>query len=185
MIPYAWRRRTGWRRWLIFVAQQFPAENVLLIDSGSTTTDIVYLNHGRPEPRGWTDRERLATGELVYTGLRRTPICAVLGMAVAAEFFATMLDAYVFTEDWPDNPDDCDTADGRPATRAFARARMARMRCADVETFSAEAGMATGRARVANATARAFARDESRDDGAAGAAHRRVRIGRDPGPRFA
>ena len=42
----------------------------------TATTDIVYLNHGMPEPRGFTDRERMKTGELVYTGVRRTPICA-------------------------------------------------------------------------------------------------------------
>jgi uncharacterized hydantoinase/oxoprolinase family protein len=38
----------------------------------------------------------------------------------------------------PERPDDCRTADGRPATRAFAHARLARMRCADVETFDIE-----------------------------------------------
>jgi len=36
----------------------------------------------------------MRTGELVYTGIRRTPICAVLNRDVAAELFATMLDAY-------------------------------------------------------------------------------------------
>ena len=119
-----------------FVAQQFKDENVLLIDTGSTTTDIIYLNHGNPEPRGLTDVNRLTTGELVYTGVRRTPICAMLGMEVAAEFFATMLDAYLLDGSLPENAEDCDTADGRPATRACAHARLARMCCADVDSFS-------------------------------------------------
>jgi probable H4MPT-linked C1 transfer pathway protein len=121
-----------------FVARRFADERVLLIDTGSTTTDIVYLNCGVPEPRCLTDADRLASGELVYTGVRRTPICAVLGMEVAAEFFATMLDAYVMLGLLPENPDDRDTADGRPMTRIFAHARLARMRCADAETFSQE-----------------------------------------------
>jgi (4-(4-[2-(gamma-L-glutamylamino)ethyl]phenoxymethyl)furan-2-yl)methanamine synthase len=117
------------------IAGRYPNENALLIDTGSTTTDILYLRRGVPEPRGLTDRDRLAAGELVYTGVRRTPICAVLGMEVAAEFFATMLDAYLLAGLVPENSADCDTADGRPATRACAHARLARMLCADAETL--------------------------------------------------
>ena len=128
----------NWLAQAAFVAQQYPADASLLIDTGSTTTDIVYLNHGKPEPRGLTDPERLATGELVYTGVRRTPLCAVRGMDVAAEFFATMRDVYVYLRLVPEDPDDCDTADNRPATRACAHARLARMRCADVDTYSSE-----------------------------------------------
>jgi len=128
----------NWLALAHYVARRFPNENVLLIDTGSTTTDIVYLNRGRPEPRGLTDPERLAAGELVYTGVRRTPICAVLGMQVAAEFFATMLDAYLYAGLVPENAADRDSADGRPAICTHARARLARMRCADAETFSDE-----------------------------------------------
>jgi probable H4MPT-linked C1 transfer pathway protein len=104
----------------------------LLIDTGSTTTDIVYLEGGQPAPRGLTDSDRLASGELVYTGVRRTPVCAVLGIRVAAEFFATMLDVYLVLGLASENGKDTDTADGRPATRHHAAARLARMRCADV-----------------------------------------------------
>jgi uncharacterized hydantoinase/oxoprolinase family protein len=56
-------------------------------------------------------------------------------MHVAAEFFATMFDAYLIAGLIPEAPNDCDTADGRPATRAGAHARLARLRCADVESF--------------------------------------------------
>jgi probable H4MPT-linked C1 transfer pathway protein len=108
----------------------------LLIDTGSTTTDLVFIDQGMPRPRARTDRERLASGELVYTGIRRTPVCAVLGMGVAAEFFATMLDVYLLLGLWPENPADTETADGRPATRDHARRRLARMWCADVEEIT-------------------------------------------------
>ena len=128
----------NWLALAHLVAQHFADERVLLIDTGSTTTDIVYLNRGVPEPRCLTDADRMASGEMVYTGLRRTPICAVLGMEVAAEFFATMLDAYVMLGLLPENPDDRDTADGRPMTCTYAHVRLARMRCADAETFSEE-----------------------------------------------
>jgi uncharacterized hydantoinase/oxoprolinase family protein len=75
-------------------------------------------------------------GELVYTGVRRTPVCALLGPSVAAELFATTLDAYLLLGWIDDNPADTDTADGRPATVAFAHARMARMLGGDAETIT-------------------------------------------------
>ncbi|HZZ78630.1 MAG TPA: hydantoinase/oxoprolinase family protein [Gemmataceae bacterium] len=146
----------NWLAQAHFVAQRFPDRCALLIDTGSTTTDIVYLNRGHAEPNCLVDADRLASGELVYTGIRRTPISAVLGLQgqVAAEFFATMLDAYVFAGLLPEDADDRDTADGRPLTRAFAHARLARMRCADAETFSeAQARMLAEQAVAVQTTA--------------------------------
>jgi uncharacterized hydantoinase/oxoprolinase family protein len=94
----------------------------------------VPLSDGRPVPLGHTDPERLACGELVYTGVRRTPVCAVLGLdGVTAEFFATVHDAYLLLGLCPEDPADTDTADGRPATRRYALARLARMLGGDVE----------------------------------------------------
>ena len=40
----------------------------LFVDLGSTTTDILVLAGGEVRAQGLTDRERLAAGELVYTG---------------------------------------------------------------------------------------------------------------------
>src|ERR1043165_1409786 len=99
----------NWLALAHFVARQFPREHVLLIDTGSTTTDILYLHQGVPEPSGLTDIERLASGELVYTGIRRTPMCAVLGMQspIAAEWFATLLVVYIWGGLLPPNPADC------------------------------------------------------------------------------
>jgi (4-(4-[2-(gamma-L-glutamylamino)ethyl]phenoxymethyl)furan-2-yl)methanamine synthase len=128
----------NWLALAQFVAATFPDERLLLIDIGSTTTDLVYLHQGKPEPRGFNDYARLTYDELVYTGVRRTPLCAVMGIKVAAEWFATMLDAYLVLGLLPENPDDCDTADGRPATRACAHARLARMLCADTESFGVD-----------------------------------------------
>jgi probable H4MPT-linked C1 transfer pathway protein len=109
----------------------------MLIDIGSTTTDIVPLRDGLPVPRGRTDPERLREAELVYTGVRRTPLCALLGSDVAAEVFATTLDVYLLLGWIAEEPSNLRTADGRVATRAAAEGRLARMLCADRETSTA------------------------------------------------
>jgi probable H4MPT-linked C1 transfer pathway protein len=126
----------NWLALATFVGRYAPAGWSMLIDIGSTTTDIVRLFDGKPTPRGRTDRERLKNQELVYTGVRRTPVCALLGMDGAAELFATTLDIHLLFGDLPENSNDQNTADGRPATRMAAHARLARMSGADLETFS-------------------------------------------------
>ena len=65
-------------------------------------------------------------------------MCALLGGFGAAELFATTLDVYLTLGQIPEDPADCDTADGRPATRQAAAARLARMLCADLETSTEE-----------------------------------------------
>ncbi|MGH8490294.1 MAG: hydantoinase/oxoprolinase family protein [Gammaproteobacteria bacterium] len=77
----------------------------ILVDIGSTTTDIVEFNRGNVCFRGYTDAERLGSEELVYTGVIRTPVFAVVSRApflgewqsVTAERFATMADVYTLT----------------------------------------------------------------------------------------
>jgi probable H4MPT-linked C1 transfer pathway protein len=125
----------NWLALATFAGRFAPKGPALLIDIGSTTTDIIPLCDGRPVPRGRSDPERLRCRELVYTGVRRTPVCALLGAAGAAEFFATTLDVYLILGDQPENAGDRDTADGRSATRAAAHARLARMVCADGEIW--------------------------------------------------
>src|SRR5207249_6259169 len=100
--------------------------------------DIIPLRADRPIALGSTDPERLRSGELVYMGVRRTPICALLGSAVAAELFATTLDAYLVLDLLGEEPGNCDTADGRAATKSAAHARLARMLGGDFETCSTE-----------------------------------------------
>jgi (4-(4-[2-(gamma-L-glutamylamino)ethyl]phenoxymethyl)furan-2-yl)methanamine synthase len=128
--------------WL--VAKEFPSRRTLLIDVGSTTTDLIPIIDGKPVPQGRTDRARLASGELIYQGVERTPVCALVqeltlsGVRhhVMNELFATTLDAYLITGDLPEDPTESMTADGRPATKANARDRLARMIGADATTFT-------------------------------------------------
>lgn len=124
----------NWLGLATFAGRYLLSGPALVIDIGSTTTDIIPVLDGRPVPRGRTDPERLRCRELVYTGVRRTPVCALLGGDGAAEFFATSQDVYLVLGELPEAPADLDTADGRPATRPLAQARLARMLCADLET---------------------------------------------------
>lgn len=121
-------------------AAQGPA---LLVDVGSTTCDVIPLVDGQPVATGKTDTQRLLTGELVYTGIERTPVCAVAQSGpyrgqecpLAAELFATMQDAYIVLGKIPEDPHDARTANGRPATRISAVARLGRMLAADAGEF--------------------------------------------------
>ena len=128
----------NWHAMATFAGRYAPDGGALLIDIGSTTTDIIPILDGRPISTGKTDVERLRSGELVYTGVGRTPVCALLGKSVAAEVFATTRDAYLILEWQSERLEDLDTADGRTATLKNASARMSRMLCGDPETISAE-----------------------------------------------
>ena len=124
----------NWLALAAFAAPMAATGSALLVDVGSTTTDIVPLHDGKPLPRAVTDRRRLRTRELVYTGVRRTPVCAVLGSSVAAELFATTLDAYLILGKIPEDCSAHATADGRPATVCCARSRLARLLCSDAQS---------------------------------------------------
>lgn len=115
-----------------------PSRSAILVDVGSTTTDIIPIYYGQPHSVGRTDAERLGTKELIYTGVRRTPICALIQEGVAAELFATTLDAYLMLGNVPENEADVGTADGRPATRKYSHARLARMLGGDPKLSSIE-----------------------------------------------
>jgi (4-(4-[2-(gamma-L-glutamylamino)ethyl]phenoxymethyl)furan-2-yl)methanamine synthase len=107
----------------------------LLLDIGSTTTDIVPVIAGKIAARGLTDGERLATGELLYSGIVRTPLAAMARFApfggrsvgIMAELFATSADAHRLAGTLPDGADLHPAADGRGKTAEESRARLARM----------------------------------------------------------
>jgi (4-(4-[2-(gamma-L-glutamylamino)ethyl]phenoxymethyl)furan-2-yl)methanamine synthase len=115
--------------------------NALLVDIGSTTTDLVPIVAGAVVARGYTDAERLAAGELVYTGMVRSFAMAVTERAPFAgrwsplinENFATMADVHRILGQLPEGVDQMATADGRAKTAAASRARLARMVGCDVD----------------------------------------------------
>jgi (4-(4-[2-(gamma-L-glutamylamino)ethyl]phenoxymethyl)furan-2-yl)methanamine synthase len=128
----------NWHALATRAVREFCRGPSLLLDTGSTTTDIIPILDGYPIPLGKTDSERLRTGELVYTGVRRTPVCAVLNAGVAAEWFATTHDVYVALGLLPPEPDNRCTADGRPMTVQRAHARLARMLGGDDDVTPSE-----------------------------------------------
>jgi probable H4MPT-linked C1 transfer pathway protein len=123
----------NWHALATFAGRFAPIGPAILIDIGSTTTDVIPLLDGKPVPTRLTDPERLESRELVYTGVRRTPVCAFMGPRGAAELFATTHDVYLLLGLIPEDPSDLSTADGRPATVDNAHARLARMLGGDIE----------------------------------------------------
>ena len=73
----------NWLALATFAGRFAPDRGGLVVDIGSTTTDIIPLWEGRPVPRGRTDA--IGCGpELLYCGVRRTPF--VLARRRHAEF---------------------------------------------------------------------------------------------------
>ncbi|MGB8993223.1 MAG: hydantoinase/oxoprolinase family protein, partial [Desulfobaccales bacterium] len=111
----------------------------LFVDMGSTTTDIIPIK-GEPLAAR-TDYLRLARGELVYTGLLRTNLGALLPwvrirgdcIPLAPEFFAITADAYLALGEISEERYTCDAPDGAGKSRAAALQRLARTVCADLE----------------------------------------------------
>jgi probable H4MPT-linked C1 transfer pathway protein len=144
----------NWLALATLAARLFSQDAALLIDIGSTTTDLIPLDHGIVAARGRSDTERLQSGELVYAGIRRTPVCALatelpfrgVPTGLAAELFASTLDVYLTLGDIESNPLDLSTADGRPSTADAARDRLARMIGADRDGFSSDDALAFSQA---------------------------------------
>jgi hypothetical protein len=132
--------------------------DALLVDTGTTTTDIIPLVNGEVRAAGWTDPDRLASGELVYTGAVRTPLEAIVpdvpyrsgSATVSAEGFALIGDVHVWRGDLAASDYATPAPDGRAATRECAGERLARVICADREMID-EAGVS----RIADAVAAA------------------------------
>ena len=113
----------------------------LLVDIGSTTTDIVPIVDGDVRAYGRDDATRLASGELVYTGIVRTPIMALAQAApfadtwtpLMAEYFATTADVYRLTGELDERHDQHPSADNGSKAPADSARRLARMVGRDAE----------------------------------------------------
>ena len=135
---------TNWLASALFIAADHP--DCILMDIGSTTTDIIPIRGGKVISRGRNDTQRLAAGELVYTGVLRTNPNTIVNQApvagrpcrVAAEYFTCMADVYLVLGQIAPGGYTCPTADGQAKSIPAARDRIARLVCSDSEMMSAE-----------------------------------------------
>ncbi len=123
----------NWHATASFVAQNIDAG--VLIDIGSTTTDIIPFASEQLFNIAYTDHERLRDNELIYTGVIRTPVMAVVNkifydgqwQSIAAENFSTMADIYRLSSELNEQDDILETADGAGKTPCDSARRLARM----------------------------------------------------------
>lgn len=135
----------NWHATAQFIAQHY--DSGVLIDIGSSTTDIVAFLRGRLCNRGRTDQQRLQYDELVYSGVVRTPLMAIVDklpfagewQSLAAEHFATTADIYRLTGELDDTSDMMEPADGGGKTKLDSARRLARMLGADLEPTESNA----------------------------------------------
>jgi probable H4MPT-linked C1 transfer pathway protein len=147
-----------------------PFPSSVLLDIGSTTTDIIPLPEF-PRLLGLTDLDRLRRGYLLYTGLLRTslptqiPAVTLKGIEVpvCAEHFAIAADAHLVLGHISPRLYSCDTPDGGQKNVAAALRRLARVVCADLEEIGPEGAMEIARQfweaqrdRIREATDRVF-----------------------------
>lgn len=118
----------------------------LLVDIGSTTTDIVPVRDGRVRARGADDAARLVSGELAYTGVTRTPVMALTPavpfagemVPLMAELFATTADVHRLCGRLPAEADLHPAADGGEKSETGSARRLARMVGLDADTAPLE-----------------------------------------------
>jgi (4-(4-[2-(gamma-L-glutamylamino)ethyl]phenoxymethyl)furan-2-yl)methanamine synthase len=132
-----WRHvaSANWLATALHTAMQHAEHDAVLIDIGSTTTDLIALRRGRVLTTARTDAERLASGELVYHGVVRTPLCALTQRIawrgrehnVMNEFFATTADVYRLSGELDAAHDQAAGADNAAKDVRATQQRLARM----------------------------------------------------------
>lgn len=128
----------NWMASALAVGKEFV--DCIFLDTGSTTTDIIPIKNGKPLARK-TDFERLKHGELVYSGVLRTNLAAVLKSVnmggersrISSELFAITADAYLLLGLIQQENYTCDTPDGAGKRIFDAKRRLARVVCADLD----------------------------------------------------
>ncbi len=139
---------TNWLASAKFVAALY--NDVIFVDIGSTTTDVIPLVRGVIKAKR-RDIERLKSGELIYSGVLRTNIAALLKTVeigehgekcgVSSELFAITADAYLLLGYITEDEYSCESPDsytfvGREKdekSRMSAMRRLSRVVCSDLE----------------------------------------------------
>ncbi|MBS0445386.1 MAG: H4MPT-linked C1 transfer pathway protein [Proteobacteria bacterium] len=144
----------NWHATAQHAALQCDAAGGVLVDIGSTTTDLIAFRDGQVATTDGGDHERLASGALVYQGVVRTPLCALApriewrgsSVNVMNELFATTADVYRLTGELAGAHDLQPAADGGAKDADATRRRLARMIGLDARDADAYAWLALARA---------------------------------------
>ncbi len=123
----------NWHATGSFVAQCL--DKGIVVDIGSTTTDLIPFCGGKLHVIGYTDHQRLRHDELVYTGVIRTPVMSIVNRLfyqgrwqnIAAEHFATMADVYRLTGKLDERDDLIAAVDGAGKAVGDSARRLFRM----------------------------------------------------------
>ena len=137
-------------------------QDALFIDIGSTTADLIPIVAGHVAAVGYSDAERLASGELVYTGMTRSFVMSMASRApfrgawtpLMNEYFASSADVHRILGDLPDGADKMATADCRDVAGddwneiGCRRANVDEQRVPQLKRDERGAGMPIGRGNV-------------------------------------
>ncbi len=123
----------NWHASASYVAKKIP--RALFVDMGSTTTDLITVMGGQCMNNGYTDADRLTSGELVYTGFTRSFLMSICQKAPFAgqwtalmnEHFATTSDIYRILGQLDEAVDQHQTADNREKSISASVQRLSRM----------------------------------------------------------
>ncbi|RJS68513.1 H4MPT-linked C1 transfer pathway protein [Methanophagales archaeon] len=137
---------TNWLASAKLVSEQY--KNAIFVDVGSTTTDVIPIVGGEIKAKR-TDFGRLKYGELIYSGILRTPVATLLKKVevgeeeckISSELFAITADVYLALGYLNEGDYRCETPDsyafaGREKeekSRVSALRRLARVVCSDLE----------------------------------------------------
>ena len=139
---------TNWLAAAMLVAARYT--DAIFVDIGSTTTDVIPLVNGELKAKK-TDLERLKSGELIYSGILRTNIAALLKKvelgehgeecSVSSELFAITADAYLVLGYLTEDEYSCESPNsyafaGREKaekSRLSALRRLSRVVCSDLD----------------------------------------------------
>ena len=140
----------NWLATADFLRVRYP--RAVLVDVGSTTTDIVPLTEF-PKLLGLTDLGRLQRGYLLYTGLLRTSLATQLPSVVlkgvatptCAEDFAIAADAHLVLGHISPRTYTCDAPDRGEKNVGASLRRLARLVCADLDEIGPEGAMEIAR----------------------------------------
>lgn len=120
-----------------FLRGRYPGQ--VLVDLGSTTTDIIPLNSFE-SLKGMTDLDRLRKGYLVYTGTLRSTVPSLLRSVVvngydtlvSSEYFAQSADAHLVLGNIGEDEYTVPTPDGAETSRSASLQRLSRVVCSDL-----------------------------------------------------